>query len=310
MGRNLSFRHPLAIALGGGGARGALQVGALRALFEHGVRPDILVGTSIGAVNAAYLALHGVNLEGLKALEQAWFEAAEANLLPANYLWLTVQVLFERIGRRTDHQMRDFFVKHGLTPELTFRDLQNIRLFLVAADLNAGEPLLYGTSPHQSILEGLIASTALPPWVHPLDQEGRLLIDGGVVSNLPIEPAYRQGAKEIIALDLIDPRMVTAPTTPSFGHFIAKLINTVEQRQLELELELATAHQVPVWHIRLQGEKVVPIWDFSQTGELIERGYQITLVEIQKKLAEQPLQWHRWLRERIKIPFWIEYHRF
>lgn len=304
MQKRLSFQRPLAIALGGGGARGALQVGALRALFEHGVQPNILIGTSIGAVNAAYLALHGVNLEGLKALEQTWFEAAKANLLPANYLWLTVQVLFERIGRRTDHRMRDFFMAHGLTPDLTFGDIQNIRLFLVAANLNSGEPLLYGTSPHQSILEGLEASTALPPWVHPLDQEGRLLIDGGVVSNLPIEPAFRQGAKELIALDLIDSRMVAAPATPPFGHFIARLINTVEQRQLELELELATAHQVPVWHIRLQGEKPVPIWDFSQTGKLIDRGYQITQIEIQKKLAEQPHQWRQWLGERIKFPFW------
>ncbi|RCK72331.1 MAG: UPF0028 protein YchK [Anaerolineae bacterium] len=299
MERHLSFRHPLAIVLGGGGARGALQVGALRALFEHGIQPDLLVGTSIGAVNAAYLALHGVNLEGLRALEQAWFEAAEANLLPANYLWLTVQVLFERIGRRMDHRMRDFFVAHGLTPDLTFGDVQNIRLYLVAADLNSGEPLIYGTSPEQSILEGLEASTALPPWVHPLDQEGHLLIDGGVVSNLPIEPAYRQGAKEIIALDLLDPRLVTAPATPSFGHFIARLINTVEQRQVELELELADAHQIPVWHIRLQGEKAVPIWDFSQTGELIERGYQLAQAEIQKKLVEQPPHWLSWLRKRL-----------
>lgn len=75
-----------------------------------------------------------------------------------------------------------------------------------------------------------------------------------MVSNLPIEPAFRQGAKQIIALDLIEPRMVSAATTPSFGHFIARLINTVEQRQVELELELATARQVPVWHMRLQGE--------------------------------------------------------
>ncbi|PWH14165.1 MAG: hypothetical protein DDG59_13355 [Anaerolineae bacterium] len=303
MQKKLSFRRPLAIALGGGGARGALQVGALRAFFEYGVQPDILIGTSIGAVNAAYLALHGVNLEGLRALEQAWFEAAEANLLPANYLWLTVQVLFERIGRRTDHRMRDFFVAHGLTPDLTFGDLRNIRLFLVAADLNAGKPVIYGSHPHQSVLEGLQASTALPPWVHPLDQEGRYLIDGGVVSNLPIEPAYHQGAKEVIALDLLDARTVTAPATPSFGPFLAKLIHTVEQRQLDLELQLASAHQLPVWHIRLQGHKPVPIWDFSQTAKLIERGYQLTQAEIQKRLEQPSLPWLRWLRERIRLTF-------
>lgn len=296
--KKLVFRHPLAIALGGGGARGALQVGALRALLEYGVQPDILVGTSIGAVNASYLAVHGVNLESLKGLEQAWHEAAQANLLPANYLWLTVRVLFDRSGWRSDHRMRDFFIAHGLTPEKTFEDIQNVRLILVAADLNSGSTVLFGENPRQSILVGLQASTALPPWIHPLDQDGRLLIDGGVVSTLPIEPALRQGAKEIIAIDLIDPRIGSTIATPSFGPFIAKLINTVEQRQLELEMALATARNVPVWHIRLQGEKGVPVWDFSQTGELIERGYQIALAEIHKRLKKQPPNWLSWLRSR------------
>lgn len=298
--RELSFRRPLAIVLGGGGARGALQVGALQALLEHGVQPDILVGTSIGAVNASYLAVHGVNLESLKGLEQAWHEAAQANLLPANYLWLTVRVLFDRVGWRSDHRMRDFFVAHGLTPELTFAQIQTVRLILVAADLNSGSTVLYGEDPNQSILEGLQASTALPPWVHPLDQDGRSLIDGGVVSTLPIEPALQQGAQEIIALDLMDPRLGGAVTTPSFGPFIAKLINTVERRQLELEMALAAARKVPIWHIRLQGEKSVPVWDFSQTTELIERGYQLTRAEIQKRLETHTPSWLQWLKKLFK----------
>jgi NTE family protein len=61
----------LAFVLGGGGARGALQVGALRALFEAGYQPDLLVGTSIGAANAACLAFWGVNMDGIAALERA-----------------------------------------------------------------------------------------------------------------------------------------------------------------------------------------------------------------------------------------------
>ena len=55
----------LAFVLGGGGGRGALQVGALRALLEAGLQPDLLVGTSAGAVNATYLAMRGFNLETL-----------------------------------------------------------------------------------------------------------------------------------------------------------------------------------------------------------------------------------------------------
>jgi NTE family protein len=62
----------LAFVLGGGGARGALQVGALRALLESGLRPDLLVGTSIGAVNAVVLALSGLDLAGVEALDRRW----------------------------------------------------------------------------------------------------------------------------------------------------------------------------------------------------------------------------------------------
>jgi len=61
-----------AFVLGSGGSRGALQVGALRALLEAGIVPDMLVGTSIGAANATGLVLWGVNLDGLAALERVW----------------------------------------------------------------------------------------------------------------------------------------------------------------------------------------------------------------------------------------------
>src|SRR3970282_1559461 len=90
------MKRKLAFVLGGGGARGALQVGALRAVLEAGYQPDLLVGTSIGAVNASYLAINGFNQESLVGLARAWHDAAHADLLPANYLWLTVRSLFRR----------------------------------------------------------------------------------------------------------------------------------------------------------------------------------------------------------------------
>ena len=69
------MKRPTALVLGGGGARGALQVGALRALLEAGRQPELLVGTSIGAVNAAFLAVRGLAPASLEALAGAWREA-------------------------------------------------------------------------------------------------------------------------------------------------------------------------------------------------------------------------------------------
>ena len=292
MGRFLRPRASgtVALVMGGGGARGALQVGAIRALLEAGIESGLLVGTSVGAVNATYLAVRGLSLEGVEALVGAWHEAAEADLLPANYLWLTLRVLFDRAGWRPYHRMRDFFLGQGLSPNLRFGDIQGARLILVASDLNAGCPVLYGIDPQQSVLEGLLASTAVPPWVRPMQEGERLLMDGGVVSNLPIQAALEQGARAIIALDLADPRAVPVGNH-SFGPFLGKLLSTVEQRQTELELALATARGVPVQHIVLRSDEPVPLWDFQHTDDLITCGYEITRLAIAGRPQEREAWW-------------------
>ena len=284
----------LAFVLGGGGARGALQMGALRALLEADIHPDLLVGTSVGAANAAHLAVRGFTAETLEGLEATRHDAMEADLLPANYLWLTVRILFNRANLRPfHHRFRDFFVVHGLDPELRFGDLSGPRLILVAADLDEHRPVLYGEEPSQSILEGLLASTALPPWVRPLQVGEHFLMDGGVISNLPIEPALSSGATEIIALDLFDPRFL-GPEVHGFGPFLAQLLVTVEQRLIDLEMALAEERGVPVHHLALRGEQPVATWDFSHTEELIARGYAIA----KRTIAGWPRRRrtrHRWL---------------
>lgn len=288
------MRRPLAFVLSGGGARGALQVGALRALLEAGFQPDLLVGTSIGAANATYLALKGVSLQALDGLAETWRDAAQADLMPANYLWLTLRVLFNRTGWRPYHRMRDFFVAHGISPDMRFADIRGVQLILVAADLNSGRPVLYGADPQDSVLEGLLASTALPPWVRPMEKENKLLMDGGVVSNLPIEPALSQGARSIIALDLADPRCVPIGDE-RFGPFLAKLMRTVEQRQTDLEMALAAERGVEVWHISLMGREPVQGWDFSQTEELMAQGYITARAELARREKARRPWWRRLL---------------
>src|SRR5512136_436224 len=99
----------LAFVLGGGGARGAMQVGTLRALFEAGYKPDLLVGTSIGAVNAAGLALWGVNQDGVTSLEWAYQGCSEARLMdpPGRLVWHTLS------GRPfyTGQRAREFLIE-------------------------------------------------------------------------------------------------------------------------------------------------------------------------------------------------------
>lgn len=285
-------RSCLAFVLGGGGGRGALQVGALRALLEADILPDLLVGTSAGAVNATFLAVHGISFETLDKLEKSWHDAAQADLLPANYLWVSMRLLFNRGGRHSETRMRDFFIQHGVDPEMCFGDLENIRLIQVATDLLENQVILFGTDPRQKLLDGLLASTAIPPWVQPLESENRWLIDGGLVSNLPIEPAVRLGTGEIIAFNLTDTRPQEV-SPAGIGPFFASLISTVEQRQIELELAIAQAHKVKVHVLELHTGQTVPVWDFSRTDELIARGYQITSNQLPEILEQRQSWWRR-----------------
>ena len=288
----------LAFVLGGGGGRGALQAGALRALGEEGISPDLLVGTSVGAANAAFLAIHGIHLGSIEALAATWRAASRADLLPSSYLWLTTRTLFKRPAGDVRHRMGHFLIEHGLSPDLCFGDLHNIRLITVAADLNSGRTILYGLDPHDSILEGVLASTALPPWLDPIEKNGRYLIDGGVVSGLPIEPALAAGATEIIALDLCDPRTV-ASENHNFGSFLNKVLATVEHRQTELELALAAACRVPVRRIPLCGETPIPLWDFRSTESLLARGYEIARQEMSAWRREPKPGWSAWLESLL-----------
>ena len=279
-------KRKLAFVLGGGGARGALQVGALRALLEAGYHPDLVVGTSIGALNAAFLGLHGFDADALAGLEATWRDAAGADLLPANYVWLTVRTLFGRGGAHQGERILGFLGAHGITPDLRFGDLRGIPVRLVAADLNSGRPAIYGAAPDERVLDGVLASAALPPWVHPVEQNGRLLLDGGAVSNLPIEPALGQGATEIIALDISEPSAPPGEDAGSgFGVWLNKFSNTILQRQLDLELALAAARRVPVHHLWLRFEHVVALWDFSHTEELMAAGYALTKADNRRLAA-------------------------
>ena len=274
-------KQKLAFVLSGGGAYGALQVGALRALFESGIQPDMIIGTSIGAINAAFLAVKGLDLGGVHNLTWAWRETIGAEILPANYIWLSVRQLVGRPETSPAEHLRDFFLLHGIPVDKCFGDITGVELYTVAADLNHCQKVIYGTDPQHQILEGILASAALPPWVRPIESEGRYLVDGAFVSNTPIEPAMNLGATAMIILDLSDPMGVQADTHKE-RPFLGKIIDMTVTRYRELELALAAARKVPFHDIVLASEVNIDLWDFSRTDELMERGYRVARGEIDK----------------------------
>ena len=292
------MKKRLAFVLGGGGARGALQVGALKALLEAGYQPDLLVGTSIGAANAAYLAMYGCTAQTIAALAEVWRKASAADLLSGNYMRLTMRTLLRRMGMDDRQNIHEFFTTYGFPNDLRFGDLQNIKLIAVSSDLKSGRPVLFGEDPDELVVKGLMASTALPPWFMPVRSDGRYLVDGVFVSSLPIEPALEYGAEEIIALDISDPRGAPGELHGMMP-FVENLINTIQQRQIDLELKIAAASKVTVRRMALYGESPVAIWNFQRTEELMRRGYEIACHEIDQWKPESLPWWRKWLPVQV-----------
>lgn len=272
----------LAFVLGGGGSRGALQIGSLNALLEYGLQPDLLVGTSIGAVNAAFLSLNGFTQQSLDHLKVIWEQAAALDLLPFNYVQSTLRAMLGRSPINPSQRIQEFFIQNGISPDLYFSDIQHPQLIIVSSDLKTGKPILHGDDPGEKILESLLLSTALPPWTMPVKRQSGYLMDGGVLSNLPIEPALRMGATHIAALDLLDSRELFGEGN-RFGYFLERLTFAVQKRQVDLELGLAEARGVPVLYMDLVGEDPIPLWDFHHTDDLIARGYELTKLALTRE---------------------------
>lgn len=279
-----------ALVLSGGGSRGALQVGALRALLEAGIVPDLLVGTSIGAANATALALWGVNLEGLSALECVWSQVANAEMLDRRISKLILRVMMGHPSDQTRKKVENYFMSLGITSNLTFDMVPNAHLALISADLETAKPVIYGKNQDDSVLEGLLTSIAVPPWFMPLQKDGQIIMDGGALSVLPIEPALRMGATEIIALDLGDPTLYPKENL-TVPQYFTKYLFAASRRQTQLEMQIAAMHGIPVRSIDFQGLAKTPMWDFTEYQALRQAGYEKAkhmIAEWGKESQEEP----------------------
>jgi len=250
-----------AFVLAGGGSFGALQVGMLRALVEHGVRPDLVVGSSVGAVNGAYFA-GAPTLQGIAKLEAIWRGLSRSAVFPVSWRSLLGLVA-----------PRNFLVdpaglKRILEERLPYRNLQeaSIPMHVVATDLLAGATVLLSKGP---ALEALLASCAIPAAFPPVRVGERFLIDGAVASNTPISAAVQLGARRLIVLPTGFACALESPPHDAIGcalHGITLLI----AHQLVSEIERCRGEVEIITVPPLCPLSVSP-YDFSHAGELVER---------------------------------------
>src|SRR5689334_358508 len=187
--------------LGGGGARGAAQVGVLQALFEAGVEaPAAIVGTSVGALNGASIAAYP-SLAGTMMLREVWLSRQAAAVFQPHPLGVILSGLRrDRLSVMPQNNVLRLIERaQSLTGITTFEQLR-VPLAVVATDLNAGKPAVFRSG---DLTPALLASTAIPgifPMVRVNDREH---LDGGVVENTPLNIAVDDGAKDILAISLM-----------------------------------------------------------------------------------------------------------
>jgi NTE family protein len=171
-----------------------MQAGMLRALFERGVVPDLLVGTSVGALNAAFVASRPQTVETADQLARVWHELRREQIFP-----LSLRTLVVGLSGHRDHLVPDGGLRRLVARHVEFADLGDaaVPLHVVAFDLTENCEVLLSRG---STLDVITAAASIPGIFPPVPIAGRSLVDGGVINNTPISHAVALGAKRIFVL--------------------------------------------------------------------------------------------------------------
>lgn len=271
--RRLALRRReerVAFAFSGGGPLGAMQVGALKALYEFDVKPDMVVGTSVGALNATWTAFDP-SPEGAKNLEQLWLGLTDSDLFPGGRFRASWARFLVRGNRVFDNSGIRRLVETRLGPDVRFEDTQ-VPLGMVAAELEGGGEQLFTTG---RILEPLLASSAMPGVFPPVEIDGKSYIDGGVVNNVPIAPAAMMGARTIYVMNSTSHQHQRRPLLRPIDYMLHAFSLARSQRYV-IEQAFVTEK---VRLVLLPPGKVdfyVPFASMAYTERLIAIGYEAT----------------------------------
>jgi NTE family protein len=262
---NLPLPRPVGFVLGGGGSLGAVQVGMLEALAERQVTADLVVGTSVGSLNGAVIALDPTS--AANRLSHAWARITRNQIFPGGLLAQarTLQRSKTHVFPNTGlaQVVNDFI---GATK--TFDDL-TLPFAAVTTDVASARPFVIQAGP---LLPALLASAAIPGIFPAVDHDGRSLYDGGVVANVPLQQALDLGARSLVVLDCTFPGHLLPPpvSLPETVLFTA-MITMRSQTLLEAPL---VAAQIPVVYLPGPVACRCSPFNFDFTEVLIEGAYE------------------------------------
>ncbi len=267
----------LALVLSGGGSKGALQVGLYRALHEIGVRPMLVIGTSVGALNAAFVAA-GVDPATLAA---GWADLSFRKLFGFNWRLLAQGVraasLFSssRLRRLLERDL----------PVRRFEDLET-PLAVVTTHMGAGDACVWERG---DIVEAVVASCSVPGILPPvLAHDGVPHFDGSLADNLPIDLAFERGATHVIAMNCRTCAACVPGSTrlrdvlgAAFGIAADCKLRSMADRYREADNILLLQPEI--------GEEIATL-DFSQGARLVELGYRYAVPKVLEWVGREGLR--------------------
>ena len=262
-------RPRTAFVLSGGGNQGVSQVGMLRALLEHGIVPDVVIGTSAGALNGSAVA-YAPNLTGVAQLAAVWEQLQSDHVFPGGRIhraWNIVRRgthLFDNAGLAA--------LIHHSTPARSFSDLE-IPLRVIATDLDTGEEVVLARGP---LKPALLASAALPGVFPIVVHGGRRLVDGGVVNNVPLWHALSGPVDRVFVLNVssgVGDHAIRSPLDVVMTSFMH-----ARNQRYELERRHAIDHVDIIDLPRPRDAR--ELFDFSGAHELIEAAYDLSMARL------------------------------
>jgi NTE family protein len=276
----MSERGRVAFVLSGGASLGAVQVGMLRALYERGIAPQLIVATSAGALNGAFVASRPQTVQTAEALGEIWCGLRRGQVFPVNPL----TGLLGFLGAR-DHLVPAGAMRRLIAGHVEHERLEQmaLELHVVAVDVLTGEEVRLS---HGSAVEAVMASAAIPAVLPAVTWRGRELMDGGVANNTPISHAVELGAHEVYVLPTGNACALNEPPRGALGMALHAL-SLLTQRRLIDDIETHRRHAKLIVLPPPCPLSIQPI-DFSHAGELIDRAYADACAFLDGGGAERP----------------------
>ncbi|MEP7047848.1 MAG: patatin-like phospholipase family protein [Ilumatobacteraceae bacterium] len=255
-------RRRIAFVLSGGGSLGAMQAGQLRALFEAGITPDLVIGVSAGALNGAAIA-HRPNVETTEQLAAIWRD------LRRDYVFRGSRA--ERawhVARRHPHLYRSDGLVDLVNRFLPVDDLDELPTPFEAGTVNLDDVRIdfHCTGDPRAVL---VASASLPGIFRPVTINGSRHVDGGIAVNLPVQRACDLGATTIFALDC---KAGTKHRLPARLSALGVLTSTIAVTR---EILTPSHDHLDIVRLPAPDTQGIGLFDFTQGSRLIEQGHQM-----------------------------------